>query len=203
MEASYLYAKKTLSKTLYEYVRGADIQRVSYRKKRRNKKYQYEYRFINQVPIRDGDDALQVNWLEIVERNIKTNEIIYKNTFVTSHNITDKNVAEIAEAGRTKWKIENENNNTLKTKGYNFEHNYGHGKKHLSSVLASLTVIAFLFHTILGLVDILYIRARQKNGSRVNFYNNVRAILMVMIFESWEHLMKVMSDPPKIIAPQC
>ncbi len=29
------------------------------------------------------------------------------------------------------WKVENENNNTLKTKGYHLEHNFGHGQKHL------------------------------------------------------------------------
>jgi len=40
-----------------------------------------------------------------------------------------QNVAEIVSAGRTRWKIENENNNTLKTKGYHFAHNFGHGKK--------------------------------------------------------------------------
>jgi hypothetical protein len=46
-----------------------------------------------------------------------------------------------------------ENNNTLKTKGYNLEHNYGHGKRHLSSLLATLNLLAFLFHTALDLVD--------------------------------------------------
>jgi hypothetical protein len=47
--------------------------------------------------------------------------------------LTDENVAQIVLAGRTRWKVENENNNTLKTKGYNLEHNFGHGKQHLSS----------------------------------------------------------------------
>ena len=36
--------------------------------------------------------------------------------------LDDGNVAEVVEAGRSRWKIENENNNTLKTKGYHFEH---------------------------------------------------------------------------------
>lgn len=31
-----------------------------------------------------------------------------------------KHVVEAIQAGRTRWKIENENNNTLKTKGYHF-----------------------------------------------------------------------------------
>jgi hypothetical protein len=30
----------------------------------------------------------------------------------------------VVQAGRSRWKIENENNPTLKTKGYHFEHNH-------------------------------------------------------------------------------
>ena len=46
--------------------------------------------------------------------------------------------------GCSLWKIENETFNTLKTKGYtlktkgyNLEHNFGHGKEHLSALLAN------------------------------------------------------------------
>lgn len=46
-------------------------------------------------------------------------------------------------------KIENENNNTLKTKGYHFEHNFGHGKQHLSNLFATMILLAFLVHTTL------------------------------------------------------
>jgi len=52
------------------------------------------------------------------------------------------------QTGRTRWKIENESNNTLKTKGYNFGHNFSHGKQNLSAVLAAVILLAFLFHTI-------------------------------------------------------
>jgi divalent metal cation (Fe/Co/Zn/Cd) transporter len=48
----------------------------------------------------------------------------------------------------------NENNNTLKTKSYNFKHNFGHGKQHLSSLLASLNILAFLVHTVLEWFDL-------------------------------------------------
>ena len=44
-------------------------------------------------------------------------------------------------AGRARWKIENETFNTLKNQGYNFEHNYGHGYKNLSSVMTMLIKI--------------------------------------------------------------
>ena len=67
------------------------------------------------------------------------------------------NVVALVVAGRSRWKIENENNNTLKTKGYNFEHNYGHGKQHLAALLASLILLAFLAHTVLDLLDQRYL----------------------------------------------
>ena len=67
-----------------------------------------------------------------------------------------QNVEALVSDGRARWKIENENNNTLKTKGYNLEHNFGHGKKHLSSLLATFNLLAFLFHTLLDLTDQKY-----------------------------------------------
>lgn len=59
---------------------------------------------------------------------MKTGEIFYQNSFVTNHLVTSANIAQITEVARTRWKIENENNNTLKTKGYHLEHSIEHGQ---------------------------------------------------------------------------
>ena len=40
---------------------------------------------------------------------------------------------------------QNETFQTLKKQGYHLEHNYGHGKEHLSSTLAGLMLLSFLF----------------------------------------------------------
>ena len=121
-------------KTLYEWLEGMPLDTFSI-KHWKGKVYEiHNYRYVNQIPLRDGEDALLVNWCELtITRDDGT--LIYKNNFVTTHQITDINVKEIVSAGRTRWKVENENNNTLKTKGYNLEHNFGHGKNHLSSLL--------------------------------------------------------------------
>ena len=55
-----------------------------------------------------------------------------------------QNVAAIMRAGRASWKVENETFNTLKNQGYHFEHNFGHGEKHLATVFANLMMLAFL-----------------------------------------------------------
>ncbi|MER2554637.1 MAG: hypothetical protein ABTQ28_15380, partial [Thauera sp.] len=72
------------------------------------------YRYAHQVPLRNTDDAVMANWLELVTTDAR-GAIVFKNAWATSHAITDHNVAALASAGRARWKIENENNNTLKT----------------------------------------------------------------------------------------
>ena len=113
-------------------------------------------------------------------------EIVFKNSYITDYLITKKNAPLIAEAGRTRWKIENENNNTLKTKGYHLEHNYGHGKENLSEVLFSLIILSFLFHTVLELFDARYRLVRESLPNRKTFFDDVRALTRYICFiPSW------------------
>lgn len=102
-----------------------------------------------------------VNWCEL-KTTKPDGKVLYHNAFATNHKINKDNVIEIAGAGRARWKIENENNNTLKTKGYHLTHNYGHGKQHLSSLLCSMIILALLFHTLLEVGDERYRQVREK-----------------------------------------
>ena len=63
-------------------------------------------------------------------------------------------MAASATAGRTRSKIENENNHVLKHHGYHFEHNFGHGKQHLANLLATLIVLAYRMPTTLDWIDV-------------------------------------------------
>ena len=53
-----------------------------------------------------------------------------------------------ATVGRANRKIESETFNMLKTKGYDFEHKFGRGKRHLATVLAILTPLTFARHSV-------------------------------------------------------
>ena len=161
----------------------------------------WQYRFAQQVPLRNGDDALLVNWFELVMTHEKTGAILYQNSFVTNHAITAANVIPLAQVGRTRWKIENENNNTLKTKGYHLEHNFGHGQQDLANVLATLNILAFLIHTIQELVEPAYQRLRRALGARKTFFNDLRALTRYMVFDTWEDLFLFMEEGLEI-APE-
>ena len=96
-------------------------------KNKKNHWEQHTYRYANNVPLAEGEGALRANWCEVtITRKGKQT---YHNAFITDWNITDKNVAGIVAAGRARWKIENENNNTLKRRGYHLKHNFGHGER--------------------------------------------------------------------------
>ena len=104
---------------------GADIHIVEMRVKNKNNRWeQHTYRYANNVPMVEGQGVLKVNWSEgtITSKGKQT----YHNAFITDWEITDNNVVGIVAAGRTRWKIQNENNN-LKNRGYHMKHNYRPG----------------------------------------------------------------------------
>lgn len=151
----------------------------------------HSYRFVNDVPLRQ-EDPLLVNWFEIIITNESTGKEEYHNSFVTNHTVSVENVVPLAEDGRTRWKSENETHNTLKNQGYHFEHNFGHGEEHLANFLATLNLLAFLLHTLLDLLDEEYQLVRKELVTRVDFFNDIRALLRYMVFESWDGLMLFM-----------
>jgi hypothetical protein len=201
----YLFTCKPDShKTLYECLSALErlgkLQTVVVHRRHGKKKFTDIYRFVNQVPLRDGDDALMTNWCEIVTTN-QEGELLYKNAFATDHTLEEKNIAEIVQAARARWKIENENNNTLKTKGYHLEHNFGHGKQYLSQMLLTMNLLAFLYHTVLHLADNAYQLIRNKLPTRKTFFDDLRALTRYMCFENWTTLMRFMMNGLEISEP--
>jgi hypothetical protein len=138
--------------------------------------------------LRNGAEALLVNWFELVSAHETTGEILYQNSFVTNHAMTATHVMPLAQLGRTRWKIENENNNTLKTKGYPLEHNFGHAQQDLANVLATLNMLVFLIHTIQEMIEPAYQRVRRALGTRKTFFNDWRALTRYLVFDSWDDL---------------
>jgi hypothetical protein len=96
---------------------------------------------------------LAVNWCEVPVVQAKTGAQLYDTSFITNHRLGTENIAEGAQAGRGRWKSENENHNVRKTKGSHLAHNFGHGTAYLAAFLLSLNLRAFLFPTVLTWCD--------------------------------------------------
>lgn len=150
------------------------------------------YEFCNRVFLRN-DGVKRVNWFsyQLINQDGKTG---YTNAWITDMKVTAQNVEELVEAGRCRWKIENETFNTLKNQGYQIDHNFGHGKQHLSFVLFLLNLLAFTIHQILEMRDKLFQQLYEKIASRKELWGNIRALVNMFVFESWNFLMKFMLD---------
>ncbi len=183
---------KSSHKTLYEWLdfleRSGEVKIVEKKEWSGRKKIIYRYRYTNKIPLKDGDNSLQVNWCELTVINEKSQEILYQNNWITNHQINDNNVDKIVKAGRSRWKIENEGNNVLKNHGYNLEHNFGHGQDNLCELLLALNLLAFLFHTVLDLVNPTYQKIRELLVTRTSFFNDIRTLLKYFWFKNWQDL---------------
>lgn len=153
----------------------------------------YRYRFANGVPIKDGEQALTINWMELAIFDTEGNRRA-RHVFATNHHLSRENVIAYIDAGRARWKIENEHNNTLKTKGYNLEHNFGHGQENLSNVLLTFNLLAFLFHSLLESFDTRYRLIRATLPRRDRFFHDMTALTQYFLFDSWEALLRFMLD---------
>jgi len=146
-EHNYIFVcKETSHKKMYETIDylqklgELDTKVVSKVNKSRKKEI-YHYQYLNEVDLTGDKDPIKVNWCSVEVKDEKS-KLVYSGAFATDYIIDKDNIEMIVEAGRTRWKIENENNNTLKTGGYNLEHNFGHGKKGLSEFLFTLNICA-------------------------------------------------------------
>lgn len=194
-------AKPSSHKTLYEWLDGADINVIERRVKKGRKVSTCRYRWLNALPLREGKDAATVNWFEFESIDARGKRT-YRNSFVTSIDVDETNVVALADCGRARWKIENETFNVLKTRGYNLEHNFGHGDNHLAAVLATLNLLAFAIHTVCDLLEPLWQAARKTMAARYRFFDHIRTIVCYMIFPDWGTLMRTLIDgqpPPKVL----
>lgn len=163
------------------------------------KGYVHLYEWVNDIPLNGTKDADNVNYFEYTI--LKDNKVNFHCSWVTDILITEDNIVQLVKAGRARWKIENEAFNTLKNQGYHLEHNFGHGERHLAYNLLLFNFLAFFMHQIFELSDLLYQKCRSKFTSRKEFWNQLRCTIRILIFPSFESLLKFIIDPESGIPP--
>lgn len=103
-------------------------------------------------------------------------------------------VGDVARGGRARWRIENGLFQTLKIRGYNLEHNFGHGKKNLSYNVVLLMLLAFMIDEIIHLKDKLFKKAKACYKRISYLQAAIRKAFEEYVFEDWgqlfEHLIR-------------
>jgi len=175
-----------------EFRAGIVLDELIQRTRRGRQWTTYRYQWLCNVPLRGDAKAINVNWLmiEIVNHD---GTVTYRNSFITNLPVTRDTVAALAAAGRARWKVENETFNVLKTKGYNLEHNFGHGRQNLATVLTTLNLLAFACHTVCDLADRPWQAARRELVTRQGFFHALRILTSYLVFTAWQELLETMA----------
>jgi hypothetical protein len=146
----------------------------------------HQFRYINDVSLNKSNQEVHVNFLDYMQTDPKGKETHF--SWVTNIEINPNNVFALMKGGRARWKIENETFNTLKNYGYNFEHNYGHGKKHLSTILCHLMILAFLLDQVQEIACGQFKAAKKRAGTYKSLWEYTRVFFLFLPISSWEWL---------------
>ena len=156
------------------------------------------YEWCENVALTADADAVCVNVIRlriVTPQTACNNAVNYVGTWITDLTVHQDNVIKLTKGARYRWKIENECFNTLKNQGYEIEHNFGHGKKHLCFNMYLLTLLAFYIHQILELCDKLFQAVRQEWGTLKGTWLTIRTCFNLLVYDSWEAIMNHVLDP--------
>ncbi len=134
------------------------------------------YSYMYDVPLSESKNACRVTVVSLVEtKKGKTTKWMW----VTDLIVDFTNIKEFTKGGRARWPIKNETFNTLKNQGYEFEHNFGHEKKHLHTILAHLMMLSFFIDQCLQHVNKRFQEAYARRGSKKALWENMLVCLYI------------------------
>ena len=169
--------------SLFAWLRGVNLQKKTITTKTET----IELSFHNSIPLNDSSHDSQINFIDCVVRN-KKGKMKGHFSWVTSIPVTLDNVYQLSRGGRARWNIENETFNTLKNQGYQFEHNFGHGYKHLSHVFGMLMFLAFLIDQSQQRCCGLFRSALEQMKRKRYFWERLRSVFVEFYVDSWADL---------------
>lgn len=146
----------------------------------------HSFTYSSDLALNEANTAIRINMIDYQQRTKKGK--ITKFSWITDLPLNASSVVKIMKAARARWKIENETFNTLKNQGYHFEHNYGHGNKHLCSVLAILMFLAFLVDQVQQYASPTFGALIKGLGTRKKLWEALRSFFKATPQPSMEHL---------------
>jgi len=180
-------AKESDHKNLFEEFRALPGEEYEMRRDGKSHKFRFE----NKLSLNDANPDCIVNVLEYLE--IPDKGKARRWVWVTDIHLSKNNVYQIMRGGRARWKIENETFNTLKNQGYQFEHNFGHGKRHLSTVFAYLMLLAFLIDQLQQLCCKQFKKALKKWKTKSRLWDKMKNYFFSFLIDSWDDFMTALA----------
>ena len=172
------------NKSLFDWV--SKIKGTEVITKDKKKGITWAFTYYNGIPLNDTHPDLLVNLLICQETLANGTKKTF--TWITDIKITESNAYDLMRGGKTRWKIENETFNTLKNQGYQFEHNFGHGKKNLNLVFTMLMFLDFTIDQLQQIGCHFFQEALNRWGSRAALWRKIKALFTTYYIDSWQDL---------------
>jgi hypothetical protein len=153
---------------------------------------EHYFAWTNDLCLCESAIDVSVNYL-LYEQTDKKGKVT-RWTWITNIPLKARSVESVMRAGRARWKIENETFNTLKNQGYNFEHNYGHGKQNLATTLALMMFLAFTVDQMIQRCWRLFRQVRGGLRTKAKLWDMVRSLFKVQLFPSMDALYRQIAD---------
>ncbi|EMB16205.1 hypothetical protein [Rhodopirellula europaea] len=149
--------------------------------------------YIEGLELNKSNPDVHVNFLQHHELDCDSGEVLQCFSWVTDLDLSQKSLNLYQRGGRSRWRVENETFNTLKHQGYDLEHNYGHGKVNLTTVLALLMFLAFAVDQIQEACCGLFQAAVRQSGRRIRLWESIRSHLRHFQFSSFAELYRAIA----------
>jgi hypothetical protein len=151
----------------------------------------HHYRWVTDLALNKTHADVRVGMLQYWQ--IGSEEIRHF-SWITDLELKEQTAPIVERGGRARWKIENETFNTLKNRDYAFEHNFGHGVKHLATVFSLLLMLVFLIDQLQEIGDALFQAVWATMGSKRRLWKRVLGLFESFQFTSWRHLYETLLD---------
>lgn len=175
-------------KTLFAYIKGKrerkELKIFSYTENG----IKHEFEYTNNVLLCNSSPTTRVNFIQYKQTDTKGKTTTF--TWITNIKLADNKLVAIMRAGRARWKIENETFNTLKNLGYNLEHNFGHGKEHLSTMFAYLMLLAFYIDQLIQICCHTFKQIEKNVSTKIKIWNTIKAIFQTNLIKSVKDIYK-------------
>lgn len=147
---------------------------------------EYIIAYMNDLSLNASHPELKTNLIYCIWKDNKGEEKIF--SWVTNIRLTKGNVMKVMRMGRSRWKIENEVFNTLKNQAYHFEHNFGHGQKHLCTNFALLMMMAFCLDQIQQHVCKIFQTIWTDLKTRIKLWEAIRIVFKLIPVDNMKEI---------------
>ena len=161
----------------------------------------HHFEYAADLVLNGANREVSTNYFSCRSVRVSDGEQIFFGSWITSLPVGPHNLVELMWTARGRWKIENETFNTLKTKGYNIEHNYGHGKQHLATNFAILCFLVFLADQLAEHDSPVFAAAKRASGSYARLWEKVRQLFCIFQIRCMAKLYQYIADKEEVSKP--